>query len=52
MLSSFTNALFCLYSEETDEILECEFEANIFVSCRLVVMLAIISRDNIDKFNG
>ena len=43
MLSSFTNALFCLYSEETDEILECEFEADIFVSCKLLVMLNIVN---------
>ena len=43
MLSSFTNALFCLYSEETDEILECEFEADIFVFYKLLVMINIVN---------
>ena len=43
MLSSFTNALFFLYSEETDEILECEFKIDIFVSRKFLVMLNIVN---------
>ena len=43
MLSSFTNALFYLYSKQINEILECEFQDDIFVSCKLLVMLNIVN---------